>query len=155
MIGDITIELVERPDPDIVQAIEGGLNDYNVSKTGTRDEAPFALLIRDAEGALIGGLFAVVFWSGLAIDLFWIAGEYRGLGLGSRLLLQAETEGRRRGANKAFLNTHTFQAPGFYELQGYELYGELKDFPPGYDRRYYVKLLEPWSFNDEQLSADQ
>jgi GNAT superfamily N-acetyltransferase len=142
MIEGITIELVERPGPEIVQAIESGLNDYNISITGPRDEAPFALLMRDAEGTLIGGLFAVAFWSGLAIDLFWIAEPYRGSGLGSELLSRAETEGRRRGATKAFLNTHTFQAPGFYEQKGYELYGELKDFPPGYDRRYYVKSLE-------------
>lgn len=141
MIDNVTIEFMERPAQDVVQAIESGLDAYNHSITGRRDAIPFAVLLKDPAGAIVGGLFAVAFWSSLAIDLFWIAEEYRGSGYGSRLLSLAEDEGRRRGADKAFLNTHTFQAPGFYEKHGYALYGELKDFPPGYDRRYYVKSL--------------
>jgi ribosomal protein S18 acetylase RimI-like enzyme len=139
----ITIELVENPDQSITQAIESGLDQHSEAFYESRSATPFAILMKDGDGAIVGGIFAVAFWSGLAIDLFWISEQFRGLGYGSQLLQQAEDEGRRRGADKAFLNTHTFQAPGFYEKHGYELYGELKDFPPGYDRRYYVKALSP------------
>lgn len=141
MIEEITIELVEHPDPDLVRTLETGLDEYNASTAGPQNAAPFALIMKNDRDEIAGGLFAVTFWSGLAIDLFWIAEAYRGAGYGRELLARAEAEGRRRGARKAFLNTHTFQAPGFYEKLGYELYGVLHDFPPGYDRRYYVKAL--------------
>lgn len=143
MLERVTIEFVERPDADTIRVLEAGLDEHSKSIAGLKNETPFSLLMKDASGAIVGGVFAVAFWSGLAIDLFWIAAEYRGSGNGGQLLLRAEEEGRLRGANKAFLNTHTFQAPGFYEKYGYKLYGELKDFPPGHDRRYYVKTLEP------------
>lgn len=143
MKDHITIELIENPDQSITQAIESGLDQHSEAFNDSRNAAPFAILMKDENGSIVGGIFAVAFWSGLAIDLFWISEQYRGSGYGGQLLQQAEDEGRKRGANKAFLNTHTFQAPGFYEKRGYELYGELKDFPPGYDRRYYVKTLAP------------
>lgn len=155
MTEEITIEFIERPDQQVVGAIESGLNEFNLSVTGLRDEMPFALVMKNPASEIVGGVFAVSYWGGLAIDLFWISERYRGSGFGSQLLERAETEGRSRGANKAFLNTHTFQAPGFYEKCGYELYGELKDFPPGYDRRYYVKKLEPWSAEMGANLADQ
>ncbi|CAN5668410.1 GNAT family N-acetyltransferase [soil metagenome] len=143
MSEQITFELVERPNAVIVQVLDSGIDAYNAASSVPPDAAPFALLLKDALGAIVGGVFAVAYWSGLAIDLLWISERYRGSGYGSQLLQQAEDEGRKRGANKALLNTHAFQAPGFYEKRGYELYGELKDFPPGYDRRYYVKALTP------------
>jgi GNAT superfamily N-acetyltransferase len=141
MIEEVTIDLVERPGPDLVRTIEAGLDAYNAATAGAQNPAPFALVMKNDCGEIVGGLFAVTFWSGLAIELLWVAEAYRGAGYGRTLLTRAEAEGHRRGAKKAFLNTHTFQAPGFYEKLGYELYGELRDFPPGYDRRYYVKTL--------------
>jgi GNAT superfamily N-acetyltransferase len=143
MIEAITIEFVERPEQSLVNVLETGLDEFNLSITGRRDAVPFSVVMKDETGKIVGGIFAVSFWTWLAIDLFWIAEPYRRSGYGSQLLLRAEDEGRNRGAKKSFLNTHSFQASGFYEKYGYELYGQLKDFPPGFDRLYYVKSLEP------------
>ena len=67
----------------------------------------------------------------------------RGQGLGSKLMLQAENEAALRGCHSAWLDTHKFQARGFYEKLGYEIFGELSDYPTGYSRYFMKKALIP------------
>ena len=38
-------------------------------------------------------------------------------------------------------NTFDFQAPGFYEKLGFEVFGVLADYPPGHKRFFMVKRL--------------
>jgi hypothetical protein len=53
----------------------------------------------------------------------------------------AEAEARQRGAQHAYLDTFSFQAPGFYKKHGYQVFGELQDFPPGHQRYFLTKQL--------------
>jgi N-acetylglutamate synthase-like GNAT family acetyltransferase len=53
----------------------------------------------------------------------------------------AENEARKRGAKHVFLDTFSFQAPGFYTQHGYQVFGELKDFPPRHQRYFLTKQL--------------
>jgi len=41
----------------------------------------------------------------------------------------------------ASLETASFQAREFYEKQGYEVFGELDDFPKGHTMFYMKKVL--------------
>ena len=52
-----------------------------------------------------------------------------------------EEEARQRGCVGVFLYTYSFQAPGFYQKQGYQPMGVLDDCPPGYQRIYLKKSL--------------
>lgn len=49
----------------------------------------------------------------------WVREDARGTGLGERLLTDFEAEARSRGCTHVFVTSFTFQAPGFYEKQGY------------------------------------
>jgi len=71
----------------------------------------------------------------------WLKEELRGRGYGHQLLLLAEEEGRKRGAKQVYLDTFSFQAPDFYKKHGYEVFGELHDFPPGHQRYFLTKQL--------------
>lgn len=51
----------------------------------------------------------------------------------------AEAEARRRGLSGIWLDTWTFQAPGFYQRLGFTECGRIRDDPPGHDRIFYVK----------------
>jgi hypothetical protein len=48
---------------------------------------------------------------------------------------------RRRGCVVARVNTHTFQAPGFYEGLGYSPVGRALDTPVGYEEVFFERRL--------------
>jgi GNAT superfamily N-acetyltransferase len=71
----------------------------------------------------------------------WVREDLRGSGYGQRLLALAEDEARKRGAKNSYLDTFSFQAPGFYKKYGYRVFGELPDFPTGHQRYFLTKQL--------------
>ena len=44
----------------------------------------------------------------------------------------AETYAVEHGCFAATLDTHSYQALGFYQKRGYEVFGTLEDCPPGH-----------------------
>jgi len=65
----------------------------------------------------------------------------RGRGYGRELLAAAEQEAVRHGCRAAHLDTMSFQALPFYLKQGYTVFGELHDWPPGHARYFLQKSL--------------
>jgi len=70
-----------------------------------------------------------------------VAEAYRKTGIGSFMLKHVEDIAREKGATVAMLDTFDFQAEGFYLKNGYEVIGEVADFPPGHRRIYLSKRL--------------
>ena len=88
---------------------------------------------------LIGGIAGSVHLGWLSIDVTYIAEDHRGKGLGRELMLAIEEEGRRLGATRAYVETASFQAQGFYEKLGYVEWGRFTDFAGGFDRVFLRK----------------
>jgi N-acetylglutamate synthase-like GNAT family acetyltransferase len=82
-----------------------------------------------------------IYWDWFYLDLLWGKDELRGRGYGHRLLTHAEGEARQPGAKNVYLDPFGFQAPNFYEQHGYQVFGELQNFPPGYQRCFLIKQL--------------
>ena len=61
-----------------------------------------------------------------------MAEPLRGRGYGERLLLAAKEGARSQGCHCVFLSTSGFQAPRFYEKYGYQVFGEIPDYPAGH-----------------------
>jgi GNAT superfamily N-acetyltransferase len=89
----------------------------------------------------VGGIAADTYLDWMFIALFWVDERFRGQGFGSKLIQAAEKEARRRGVKKAYVDTFSFQAPGFYKKHGYREYGRLKEFPKGHARIWLSKAL--------------
>jgi ribosomal protein S18 acetylase RimI-like enzyme len=138
-IGTLTLSAQEALDGAEEEIISDGLYDYSDAFAPPRNWAPLWVVGRDANGAVQGGLRAVTFFDWMTISLFWIAEPYRRQGIGSRMLAEAETVARSRGVANVYVETHTFQAPGFYEKHGYREFGRLENFPRGHARIYLVK----------------
>ena len=102
---------------------------------------PVAALAR-RRGVLVGGATGFTHRGWLFIQCLWVSDELRGRGLGAHLLGRAETAARERDCRAVWLDTFSFQAPGFYEKLGYRQFGQLDEFPPGHARHFVWKPLE-------------
>jgi GNAT superfamily N-acetyltransferase len=135
------LALEDAPRPEDVDVIHSGLQAYNLRRAVPSDYSALTVMVRDADGAVAGGLLGGTFWGWLHVDILWLHERARGQGLGRRLLRLAEDEARRRGCHHVFLDTMSFQALPFYLKQGYSVWGELPDFPIGHTRHFVQKAL--------------
>jgi len=142
MADDFQIILTDAPSAEATAVIQEGLAAYNDAKAGYRDFAPIAVLVSEPQsGEVVGGLYGSTYLGTLRIDRFFLPEGLRGDRLGARLLATAEAEGRRRGCARVLLFTLHFQAPGFYQKQGYEIAAKLDVPPPGATRFLMTKRL--------------
>jgi ribosomal protein S18 acetylase RimI-like enzyme len=56
-------------------------------------------------------------------------------------MAEAERIAIDRQCEGIWLDTFSFQAPGFYAKLGFERFGLIKDFPPGQSRHFLMKRL--------------
>jgi GNAT superfamily N-acetyltransferase len=122
---------------ELIAGLDAGLPDDIIEF----DRVPLAVVLRDEQGRLIGGLAGCSLFGWLVVELLWVDPAARGAGHGQRLLAAAEEEAGRRGCHRARVNTYSFQAPGFYERCGYARAATLQDCPRGHQRHSYVKAL--------------
>jgi ribosomal protein S18 acetylase RimI-like enzyme len=137
-LDDLTITLEASPEAADVAVLSEGLSQHSLSQAFPYHHQPLAIFIRNPQGEIVGGLSGAMVWGWLHISLFWLAAELRGKGLGRRLIEMAEAEALARGCRYAHLDTFSFQALGFYQKLGYEVFAELEDYPEN-ARRYYLK----------------
>ena len=136
-----------QPSAADVEVVRAGLLAFNVEHLGLEPQArALNLFLRDPSGQVIGGLLGGWRWGWLYVDKLWIQEAYRKSGGGSRLLKAAESEAIAAGCTDAVLDTFSFQARGFYERHGYEVYATLEGFPPGHRQFFFHKKLEQTTF---------
>ncbi|CAI8758368.1 GNAT family N-acetyltransferase [Pseudomonas sp. IT-P294] len=137
----LRIERSQNPTDEEEQAILLPLRAYNASKAGVSRQEPIALLVRDDNGEILGGLYARVFYQWMFIELLSVPEQARGQGLGSKLMRMAEEVAREKECVGVWLDTFDFQAPGFYQKLGYSELGQIVDYPPGHKRLFFQKRL--------------
>ena len=135
--------LDDAPQPADIAVLDGQLYAFNVSRTGYDDGRELAVWLRDTAGDLVGGLYGWTWGGWLEVRFLWLREDLRGQGHGQALLVAAEAEATRRGCSGAFLDSYSFQAPGFYERLGYESFAVLADFPLAHRRHFLRKVLIP------------
>ena len=131
------------PDPPTAarNTVERGVDQHNVAVTAQPDYYPLAFLLRDDAGEVLGGLLGDIWGGWLHVSYLWVARPLRQRGWARRLMQAAERYARQRGAHHAYLETFSFQARPFYEKLGYEVFGQLDDFPPGHTKYFLRKVL--------------
>ncbi|APQ11885.1 GNAT family N-acetyltransferase [Pseudomonas oryzihabitans] len=134
--------LTDEPREDLRDAIAAPLRQYNEDQVGPSGYRALVVTLTRA-GIPLGGLWGYTSYGWLYVQLLAVDEGVRGQGAGRELLLRAEAEAISRGCHGAWLDTHEFQARGFYERLGYELFGELADYPPGFARYFLRKALTP------------
>lgn len=132
---------LENTESQKSQKIGELVRSYNRSKRETAESEPLNLYVEDDSGELLAGLVAETFGNWLEIEYLFVKEELRGQGIGSQLLQRAESEAKKRNCRYVSLNTYQFQAPDFYQKQGYKEVFTLKDYPYTGQRHYYQKDL--------------
>ncbi|ALK34020.1 GNAT family N-acetyltransferase [Burkholderia plantarii] len=136
-----TFTLTDTADERIRKQIAAPLVAYNDSRAGPSGNRPLVVMLRDAAGDVVGGLWGATGYGWLFTQLLVVPEAARGMGVGTRLMQLAEQEALARGCHAAWLDTFEFQARPFYERLGYSGFAELPDYPPGFARLFMKKTL--------------
>ncbi len=143
LTGSIAIEEVASSDALQERAVE--LLDLHASRLG-HHFAPqsLCLTVTDKDAApprVLGALVGFTNFGWLYVKYLAVDASLRGQGFGARLIARAEAIARERGCTAVWLDTFSFQAPGFYRKMGYAEFGRLDDYPKGHARHFFAKWL--------------
>lgn len=138
---DYTLSVTSVEDETLRQALVAPLRAYNEAKAGPSHYEPLVVALQDESGTVKGGAWGYTAYGWLFVQLLVVPEEARGSGLGRQLMAQAEATALQRGCHDAWLDTHEFQAKGFYEKLGYVQFGELPNYPPPFSRFFFRKRL--------------
>ena len=141
MTGSVRISVEPAANAADIATVTTGLRAFNVSIIGPPDEMPVHIFLRDEHDTVVGGLLGHIKWRWLYVSKLWMQEELRGRGLGGALMDAAEEIARKHGCIGAHLDTLEYQARPFYEKRGYQLFGTLEGFPPGYRQYFLTKRL--------------
>ena len=108
------------------------INRFNMAATGFSDCHPITYIVNDEHGELAGGVDGWEWGGTCYIDALWVRDDHRDRGIGSALKTAVETEARRLGCHQIAVETHSFQAPSFYERRGFQRVGEIVGYPSGH-----------------------
>lgn len=127
-------------DPATRDAVWNGLLRHNL-RFARRNQKDFTVSVEEA-GAIVGGAIGESKFDWLIVQYLWVDERLRGTGLGTRIMAAVERLAIRRRCAGIFLDTFSFQAPGFYRGLGYRRIGRLDGHPRGHAKFWYAKWLD-------------
>lgn len=139
-MNDLTMTLAASGSSD-AQFILKKLLEHNSDFVGPSNNLELTITLNDSQGDLVAGLNGYTHWNWMYIKLLWTKEDRRGKGLGHQLMMAAEREALRRGAQHAWVDTFSIEARQFYEGLGYKVFGTLPEYPAGHSRYFLCKDL--------------
>jgi ribosomal protein S18 acetylase RimI-like enzyme len=139
----LEIITTENPTDEERRAVLDLLINFNAARAGETPFRQFALLLREPRGEeIVGGLYAYVMYDWVSVEMLIVPETHRGSGVGTELMRRVEAYGQDTRCVGVWLNTFSFQALGFYQKLGYEVFGSLDDHPRG-GHRYFLRKRLP------------
>lgn len=137
-----TFTIETDPSPQDLQFLEDQVNEHNMAITGYDDFQWLTIFVRDTAQAIVAGLSGYTWGQSCKIEFLWVSPGLRGQGYGTALLQAAEVEAKQRGCHMMMVDTHSFQAPAFYQKLGYTVVGSYADFPYHHSQIFLQKPLQ-------------
>ena len=131
------------PNPADTGLLADRLYEFNVQATGIADGALLAVFLRGPDGKVLGGASGWIWGGTCYIRYFFIPADMRNRGHGTRIMSAIEREAVARRCEQIVLETHDFQAPGFYRKLGFAVVGAVDDYPRGHRYLTMLKRLPP------------
>lgn len=121
-------DVIQKEDEDLLYM---GISNNAFATKEMRPMTPFSILLKDADKNTLGGATGVILYGALYTDLLWVDPKLRASGWGTKLMLQAETIGKKHSATFAVLNTMDWEALPFYQKLGYSIEFVREGFEKG------------------------
>jgi GNAT superfamily N-acetyltransferase len=137
----MNFQVINEESPLLVDELVEGVRTFVHEQLGDETTLPLSVIARDDNGALIGGVSGRTIYGNFLIGVVWVDKKYRGTGLGRKLMGSAETEAIGRGCKVSQLDTLSIQAPLFYQKLGFEIVGEVPEFPGSPARYFMMKTI--------------
>lgn len=131
----------ECPDLEALRFLDERIDEENIARTQIKDVRLLAIVLRDDSAQIIAGIHGWTWGQCCEVKTLWVDEKWRGLGLGTHLMIAAEQEARLRGAAQMILSTHSFQAPEFYFRLGFAAFAQVENHPVGHANLYLRKQL--------------
>jgi ribosomal protein S18 acetylase RimI-like enzyme len=125
---------------DLADKLQSILEDRNVD-IEPYEKKPYAISITDGD-QVIGGVTGYSVWNWFYVSLIGVDATHQGNGFGKKLLSMVEEEALKRKCCGIWLHTMSFQAPEFYENNGFQVFGDMDDCPIEHKRIFYKKNLK-------------
>lgn len=130
------------PNKNEIEFVNNALEKFNNMHAGPDNHLLLNIVEYDENQNVIAGILGGTYWGWLHIDILWVDENFRSKKIGSRLLIAAENEAKKRGCHSVHVDTMSWQAPEFYKKHGYELISELDNIPNGYKKFHFIKRLD-------------
>ncbi|KOO08955.1 GNAT family N-acetyltransferase [Vibrio hepatarius] len=136
------IQFMLNPPKNIKDLIYNGLKSFNLKHFPDEEMQSLACVAEDPGGNFLGGLTGQIFTNTLFVEFLWLDDSNRSAGIGSKLMAEVEQQAKKLGVTDIYLDTYTFQAPGFYAKLGFEEVGRYTGFPTrGVDKIFLQKKI--------------
>ena len=118
-------------DAEVGRLLREQIDDHNIRITGIAEWHPITFVVDDEHGEIVAGVDGWEWGGSCFVNALWVREDRRGEGLGSALMDAMEEAARDLGCRQMVLETHSFQAPAFYERRGFVRAGEVAGYPRG------------------------
>jgi len=142
----LRLEITSTAEPNAQALIKSKIKAYNdihsPAHATLRKKGRHTLdfLVKDENDEILAGLLGTTYWRWLSIDELWVHESFRGMGYGRHLVERAEQESKIRDCTHSVVKTWSFQASGFYQKLGYQVVGQLEDYPPN-ETLYWLRKV--------------
>ena len=121
--------------------IDKAFTDYAKTNDVDLNFEEYWFVAEDDSGEIIGSITGRTYYNEVHIGDLIIDKNYRGQGIGTKLVIAVEEAYRNKEFEKITLTTFGFQAPGFYKKLGYSLEFVREDKNPKLSKYFYCKPL--------------
>lgn len=139
---DLTITKGTAEEEEFFHSCLAEFNNELVPYAQEKNIIPLNYVIKDHANTVIAGISGVFYnWKILLISHLWVQEDYRYHGLGRKLMHTAEKRTKSFGGTLIHLETYDFQSKKFYLKIGFEVFGILKNCPPGHNKFFLKKEI--------------
>ena len=124
-----------------VDELEISLEEFDLKNIGYKISNNINIGLKIKEKIIAGICASVTAYKILYVSTVFVDEEYRGKGIGKRIMEILENKAKEIGVNTIRLDSFNWQGCEFYKKMGYEICGEYKNEIDGFSEYFFIKKL--------------